>query len=108
MSACKDGLGQPVAPGTRLLGMTNNGPRFYTVDSVTLYRNGAHTVRAIDEKSRAHLTIKKLTRYLAFDEVQEPADPDQAKNQDPAQAKAPATKRITHTVAEALAGIGSR
>jgi hypothetical protein len=81
--------------------MTSNGPRFYVVDSVTLYRNGSHSVRAIDEKTRAHLTIKKLSRYLAFDEAQQPADTNGSE-------PAPAAKRVTHAVANALAGIGTR
>jgi hypothetical protein len=91
MFACKDGLGQTIVPGTKLLSMTSNGPRLYTVSSITWYANGNYSITAYDDKTRSRVGIKKLSRYLAF-------DPTDTQDQN--------GRRVSHKIADALAAAG--
>jgi hypothetical protein len=92
---CKDGLGQPIVPGTKLLSMTSNGPRLYTVTTITWYADNSYSVVARDDRTRSRVSIKKLTRYLAFDATP-PASDTQDQN----------GRRVSHKIADALAAAG--
>jgi hypothetical protein len=98
---CKDGLGQPIVPGTKLLSMTSNGPRLYTVTTITWYADNSYSVVARDDRTRSRVSIKKLTRYLAFDPPK--AEPDGSTT---AVTEAQPARRVSHKIADALAAGG--
>lgn len=62
LSGCKDGLGQEITPGSKLLGVNSSGPTIYTVDSVTYFRDGGFKVSV--EGRYGNIKLKRLSRYV--------------------------------------------